>query len=464
MGAGRDGGGLPGPGGRKRGLSTALAAEIAAQVEALIGAPAGSEFEALERGVRDRALRVAARELEQRLNRDPSDHAGSHRPCACGRRARYAGRRAKGFQTVLGLVTLERAYYHCAACGQGFCPRDRALGLTASMLSPGVTRMVGQVAARVSFAESSALLHELAGLGVDAKHVERAAEALGGEVAEDERRGVVPPPAPSAPTLYLGVDGTGIPMRAAELEGRPGKQPDGTAKTREAKLCTVWSAESRDPEGQPVRDAGSVTYSGAIESAATRDTDLEPSEFAARVVREATRRGFEQAPRRVVLGDGAVWIWNLANEQFPGAIQIVDRCHAKQKLNAVAKAIYGPTSELGTAWAQCRKDELDAGDVDAIVGALAPHAASHEEARQCGAYVERNRTRLKYPEFEAQALCTTTAVAEAGCKVAVGTRLKRAGMHWTVGGANAILALRCNVLSGRFDEFWNRPAGASRVA
>lgn len=405
--------------------------------------------------MRDRALRAAGRELEQRLNRDPSDHTGGERPCACGRVARYAGRRAKGYQTVLGLVTLERAYYHCAACGQGFCPRDRALGLTDSMLSPGVTRMVGQAAARVSFAESSELLAELAGLRVEAKHVERAAEALGRQVAEDERGVVIAAP-PSAPTLYLGVDGTGVPMRAAELEGRPGKQPDGSAKTREAKLCTVWSAQSRDRDGQPMRDPGSVTYSGAIESAATCDTDPEPSEFAARVVREATRRGFDQATRQVVIGDGAVWIWNLANEQFPGAIQIVDRCHAKQKLNAVAKQIYGPTSELGEAWAQARKDELDAGDVDAILRALGRYSSTHDEARQCRGYVERNRARLNYPEFEAHGLCTTTAVVEAGCKVTVGTRLKRAGMHWTVRGANAILALRCSVLSGRFDGFWNR--------
>ncbi len=461
MGGGRDRDDRLGSGGRKRGLATALAAEIAAEVEALIGSV--SQFEALERGVRERALRLAVRELEQRLHGDHSDHAGSHRPCPCGQQARYAGRRAKGFQTVLGLVTLTRAYYHCAACGQGVCPRDRALGLTASMLSPGVTRRVGQVAARVSFAEGRALLHELAGLRVEAKHVERAAETLGRQVADDERR-VVTPASPSAPTLYLGIDGTGVPMRAVELEGRPGRQPDGSAKTREAKLCTVWSAEARDPDGGPERDPGSVTYSGAIESAATLDTDLEPSEFAARVVREATRRGFEEAPRRVVLGDGAVWIWNLANEQFPGAIQIVDRCHAKQQLNAVGKAIYGPTSELGSAWAQCRKDELDIGDVEAIVGALAPHATTHEEARQCRDYVERNRDRLQYPEFEAQGLCTTTAVVEAGCKVTVGTRLKRAGMHWTVAGANAILALRCSVLSGRFDDFWNRRARASKVA
>lgn len=275
---------------------------------------------------------------------------------------------------------------------------------------------------------------------------------------------MIVPATPSAPTLYLGIDGTGVPIRAAELEGRPGKQPDGSAKSREAKLCTVWSAEARDADDQPRRDPGSVSYSAAIESAATRDTDLEPSEFAARVVREAVRRGFEQAPRRVLLGDGAVWIWNLAHEQFPGVIQIVDRCHAKQKLNAVAKAIYGPTSEIGEAWATDRKDELDAGDVDAIVAALARHATAHEEARQCRDYVERNRDRLNYPEFEAQGLCTTTAVVEAGCKVTVGTRLKRAGMHWTVSGANAILALRCTVLSGRFDDFWQRRARALSAA
>jgi PAS domain-containing protein len=414
--------------------------------------------------VREHALRVAARELERRLNRDHSDHCGPSLPCACGQQARYAGRHAKGFQTVLGLVTLARAYYHCAGCGQGWCPRDRALGLGVSMLSPGVTRMVGLVAARVSFAESSELLAELAGLRVEAKHVERAAEALGREVAADERHVVVPAAAPSAPTLYLGVDGTGIPMRRVELEGRAGKQPDGTAKTREAKLCTIWSAESRDREGQPERDSGSVTYSAAIESAATRDTDLEPSEFAARVVREAMRRDFEHAPRRVVLGDGAVWIWNLANEQFPGAVQIVDRCHAKQKLNDVAKVIYGPTSHRGDTWAQSRKEELDAGDLDAILAALARHATVHEEARQCRDYVERNRARLNYPEFEAQGLCTTTAVVEAGCKVAAGSRLKRAGMHWTLGGANAILALRCTVLSGRFDDFWKRRAQTSKAA
>lgn len=167
--------------------------------------------------------------------------------------ARYVDRRSKCFQTVLGDLTLERAYHHCSACQSGFCPRDRALGLDGS-LSPGVVHMIGVAGAAVSFEEGSGLLKELAGLQVVAKQVERTAESLGAEVAADERSHVDPVPSSEiAPTLFLGLDGTGIPVRPEELEGRRGKQEDGSAKTREVKLCTIWSAESRDEEGVPIR-------------------------------------------------------------------------------------------------------------------------------------------------------------------------------------------------------------------
>ena len=318
------------------------------------------------------AMRVAARVVEKRLNADTSDHSGPTLPCACGHSARYADRHGKNFESVLGPLRLERAYYHCDLCEEGFCPRDRALGLEGGSLSPGVLRMVGLVGAMVSFEEGHELLHELAGVNVLTKHVERAAEALGREVAEDEKL-VVEPPGPNeplAPTLYLGMDGTGVPVRKEELVDRPGKQPDGSSKTREVKLVTIWSAEGRDKKGTPVRDAGSISYSAAIESAAHKDMDATPSEFAARVNREATRRGFDRAARQAVLGDGARWIWNLTDEHFPDAVQIVDRFHAKQHLSDVAKSIYGAGSDLAQQWARERHDELDAGDIDAILNSL----------------------------------------------------------------------------------------------
>ncbi len=415
---------------------------------------------------RRQAMHVAARAVERRLNGDTSDYTGPEARCTCGEVARYAGRRPKTFESVLGPLTLERAYYHCGVCGDGFCPRDRALGLESGTLTPGVTRMVGMVGAMVSFEEGHELLSQLAGVEVSTKHIERAAEALGREVAQDERCVVAPPPghAEVASTLYLGLDGTGVPMRASELEGRQGKQPDGSSKTREVKLVTVWSAEGRDEEGTPVRDAGSVSYSAAIESAATRDTAKTPSEFAQRVEREAQRRGFNYVQRRIVLGDGAPWVWNLADEHFPGAIQIVDRFHAKQKLSDVAKSIYGPQSALGKEWGRHRHHELDAGDIDGVLGALRLHAPKDDEARKCVDYVQRNRYRMQYGKFRAEGLCTSTGVVEAGCKVAIGTRCKRAGMHWTVTGADAIIALRCCQLSGRFQDFWRRRSVAAVAA
>ena len=408
-------------------------------------------------------LAIAARAIEQRLNADTSDHSGSERPCVCGGMARYVERREKRFITAVGELLLARAYYHCAGCGRGVCPRDHALGMEAQSVSPAVLRMIGSVGALVSFEQGSELLGELAGVRLDAKRVERSAEALGAEMADDEQHTVqVAPTDELADTLYLGMDGTGVPMRASELEGRAGKQPDGTAKTREVKLCAIWSAAGRDANGLPVRDRGSVSYNAAIESVATSDTGSRLSPFAKRVGREAMRRGFERAKRQVVVGDGALWIWKLTEEMFPGAIQIVDRFHVKQHLSEVARAIYGSPSELGVEWAKQQHAELDAGNIDAIQQALKAHVKHVPEARRCRDYLETNRPRLRYPEFHAQGLCTSSGVLEAGCRVAIGQRLKQSGMHWTEHGANAIIALRCTKLSGRFEDFWERRAERSR--
>lgn len=365
-------------------------------------------------------------------------------------------RRSKSFITTLGKIKLTRAYYHCEACNSGFCPRDGMLGFDGTPLSPGVTRMVGLVGAMLSFEEGRELLHELAGVEVNTKQVERKAESLGAEIAAVEEERVEPESDTELPqTMYLGIDGTGIPVRPSEVAGRKGKQPDEPAKTREVKLCTIWSAESRDKDGTPLRDRGSVTYSAAIESAESRDTDDQPSAFAQRVMREAERRRFNEANRRAILADGASYNWNIADEFFPGAIQILDLFHAKEYLSTVAKAIWGPGSKLGEQWAEERHAELDDGNVSRLIEKLGVHAEKHDEARKGVDYFTRNKERMRYPEFREQGLCTSTGVVEAGCKVAIGTRLKRAGMHWTVRGANSIIALRCAKLSGRFDEFRN---------
>ena len=128
---------------------------------------------------------------------------------------------------------------------------------------------------------------------------------------------------------------------------------------------------------------------------------------------------------------------------------------AKEHLSQVGKVIYGDSLE-GKRWIQTRYADLDEGRLKSLVEALHGHTQQYKEAGECIHYIWNNRRRMRYPQFHQQGLCTSTGVVEAGCKVVIGTRLKRAGMHWTVKGANTIIALRCSKLSGRFEDFWER--------
>jgi hypothetical protein len=350
-----------------------LAAEVTSEVDAFLGRQTLQDLDlgALEVAVRQQVLVVAGRLLQRRLNEDASDYRGPQAGCACGAKARYAGRREKTFLSVLGPQRLSRAYYHCATCGQGFSPRDLAWGLEHRSLSPAVQRMTALVGALVSFQQGSLLLQELAAVQLPAKRVERCTEALGSEMAADEKQNLDPmDQTPLPPTLELSLDGTGIPMRHSELAGRAGKQADGSAKTREVKVCAIWSAESRDAQGRPVRDEGSVTCSAAIESGAPRDTDEQRSEFTDRVLREVLRRRFTQAPRTAAVADLAPWIWNTTRELLPHTTQIVDRFHVKEHLSSLAKSLYPADAQHAKAWTRRRYEALDSGRFADLVRAV----------------------------------------------------------------------------------------------
>ena len=119
--------------------------------------------------VRETALGTAASLLAARLNADLSDGAEPRLPCACGADARRSGRRSKTVTTALGPLTLERAWYHCGACGSGFGPRDRALRVEGRSLSPGALRMVGVTAAAITVALRERLEHERHRRGIEAR-------------------------------------------------------------------------------------------------------------------------------------------------------------------------------------------------------------------------------------------------------------------------------------------------------
>jgi hypothetical protein len=419
------------------------------------------DLEATEMALRAALHQVGGRLLEQLLNADGGGYRGARIPCGHGHEAPFVDYRRKEVLTVLAPVPVQRAYYHCAPCAGGVIPKDQALDIVGTAFSPGVRRLMGRVGGKEAFAEGRRDLAELAGIVVTTKAVERVAEAIGAEIetrAQQEQALALAGkllPLQAVGTLYLAIDGTGVPVVPHETAGRPGKAGPGLAKTREVKLGCVFTQTRLDAKGRPRRDEGSTTYVGAIESAEA---------FGRRLYAEAVRRGVQRAARVVVLGDGAVWIWGIAEEHFPGATQIVDLYHAREHVAALGKLLYGPGSAEGKRWTAARCEDLDAGEVGRLVAALGrlqPRGEETQEAvRKARGYFETNAARMRYAQFRRHRLFVGSGVVEAGCKTIVGLRLKQSGMRWTVRGANAIIALRCAELSGRWEEFWEARAAS----
>ena len=379
-------------------------------------------------------------------------------PCRCGHHAQYQEIRSKPLLTIVGPARFSRPYYLCAHCHVGQFPVDVELDIENTEFSPGVRRMQAWVGQQAPFDHGREQLQLLAGLQVTTKSVERIAEAIGGDVARREQGEIekalqldLPVLAGEPiPVLYVQMDGTGVPVVKKETLGRAGKIDGQPAHTREVKLGCVFTQTRWDPDGFALRDPDSTTYTGAIETAV---------QFGQRIHREALQRGWSRAKKRVIIGDGAEWIWNLVGEHFPGAIEIVDLYHARQHLWSVARLLYPQEEVQQKAWMKVhQKRLLDKGKIEKLVGMLRSidpaNPLTAEKIRAEADYFQRNATRMRYPRFRRQHLFVGSGVIEAGCKAIIGSRLKQSGMFWTVRGANAILALRCCHLNGRFEDYW----------
>jgi hypothetical protein len=422
------------------------------------------DLEAVEGALRSAMHRAGAYALTQLLRYDPPDADHRTVACACGHVAHYKELRCKTILTVLGPVQLRRPYYLCDDCSTGHYPADAELGVAGLESSPGVRRMQAVVGSEMPFVPGREPMKLLAGLDVTAKAIERAAEAIGAEIAQHDAQEIsrakqlVLPVVlkQSIPKMYVLIDGVQVPVVATETEGRSSRVEGQRARTRECKLGCVFTQASVDREGWPIRDPDSTTYVGAIETS---------EEFGFRIYTEAWLRGWEWATIRVVLGDGAVWIWNVADAHFPGAIQIVDLYHARQHLWEIAALLHPQDAAAKNLWMIPMKNLLDAGDIEPLVTRLRELATAHAEARPALAaellkeaeYFATNAHRMRYPEFRKQGLFVGSGVVEAGCKSVIGSRLKLSGMFWTVRGANAIIALRCCRFNGRFEDYWALP-------
>lgn len=373
---------------------------------------------------------------------DPADL-----PCACGARARYCRDRPAQVITLFGSIAIVRPYYHCSSCAHGFAPLDHALQFCAGSVSGSLEELLALLGAQAdSFEAAVPILDKLTLVQVAPNTVRQATERLGQVVAAVEQQELsdayaMLPPAPlpgatssartSGPATYVSMDGMQVPF------------DDGW---HEVKLGTVYTTTSRRCREQPERSelhACDLSYVA----------DVVPAEaFGPQLWCEAQRRGVTASSPVVVIGDGAAWIWTIAESHFPGATQIVDWYHASEYVWQAAKVICGEGTPQAAAWADAELKLLWDNGVASVVEHLAPHLSKGEAVGAAHTYLSNNQQRMQYASYRAAGLQVGSGSIESGCKHVLGARLKQAGMRWSREGAQAVAKVRARLKSGRWEE------------
>lgn len=403
----------------------------------------------LEKATRAVMMRVGRRFLELLVEESRPDEKEERVPCRCGGTAEFERHREGTVITTFDQIEFTRAYYLCPECHEGTYPLDERLGLCAGGLSAALQETVALIGIHVPFEVSSELLERLTQVSISDNGVRESTERIGQEQLEAEQALVDAawdpdrfelPEGPEEPPerLYGSIDGTSVRTE----EG-----------WREAKLGS-WYTTDKPPEREALEEwtprAEDISYYGDIKEA---------EKFGRLVYLKGRQQGVHEAEEIVFVADGAKWIWNVVEEHFPDAVQIVDWYHAAEHIWEVANTVYGEGSDAAQEWAEEQLDGLWEGDLMHVLQALRAQLNSDLEedpARQAITYFENNRHRMRYPEFRAQGYQIGSGTIESGCKRVIGARLKQAGMTWTLQGARQMIKARSTYLSDEWDAFCNQ--------
>jgi hypothetical protein len=367
------------------------------------------------------------------------------------------GRVSVTVDCIFGSFCLRRDYYYHEGKKLGHYPTDAALGLEGGK-TPALARLVClEGADEASYQKAEEHLKETGGIHISARQIQRLVQEVGaaGQIWQEREALKSLPESKPVPVFYVSADATGVPMRKEELEGRKGKQPDGSAKTRSAYLGCVFTQHKTDEKGHPVRDYESTTYV----------SNMGPLEgFGPLLRQEAIRRGMGQAQQVVFLVDGAEGLENMGHLNFKNALQIVDFYHGADHAGDVVAALLGSKEHpefkaRRSRWVR----RLLGNGVKNLIEETRVECAGKPQAQRVYeelGYFVHNIERMQYRTFRRQGLFVGSGVVEAGCKTVIGSRCKQSGMFWGTPGAENILALRCIHASRRRDQFWKERLNA----
>lgn len=371
---------------------------------------------------------------------------GPFGPPQGGQRAPVQSWRSRTIKTVCGTLTFERPWYVCQHCQHGFSPTDQTLALLPrARLSAGFMEWVIESGARTSFADAADEIERLTGLSVAPETVRHHTERSGAELEVTDQQ---------AQRLVAKTQEAAEPVEAApgqlvvETDGVMVRYLDGWHEVKLGLVGGLVDGELRAKSYVAAREGAEVFGPRLLTEAARRGA-LEVVGWTGPV----TGQGLAQLRRVAVLGDGASWIWNLASAHFGERIEIVDFYHASEHIWTLAKALHGEGTQTSKAWAVARLKELrEQGAtpvLDAIETAKADTEAAAEVVRKGRGYFHTNAARMAYPDFAAEGLPLGSGAVESSARHLVQLRMKRSGARWSECGGQAVLSVRCRLLSGR---------------
>jgi hypothetical protein len=380
--------------------------------------------------------------------------------CAsCGRPMRRAdAARSRQLQGLVGDYTLRRAYYHCAACGQGQAPLDAQLGVGRGTLSPELLRVVCRAGVEEAFAEAADVVQEALGVWVSADSVERATERRGAVAEASVQEAVVRAKQGQAAWAAAQIEAPPANgVLAVEVDGVQVHRDDGWHEMKVVTVAPLGPALHHErASGRTHLAWGAASYGAGFEEA---------EDFWYRVYVEACRRGWGTPAVQtvVVLGDGAAWIWHRAAAFLSAGpqevVEIVDLYHAYEYLWSVGHALFGVGTVEAVRWVEPLKEQLYEQGVAPVLAALAasqpPSVEAAEVVRTAHGYFTAQAARMDYPRLVARQFPIGSGAVESTCKSLVEARAKQAGMRWSRPGAQAVLSLRALQRSGGWAAFWH---------
>jgi len=402
------------------------------------------ELGTLEDGLREKGHQLLCRLLEETLVEEEAvRREGRHPHCGqCGRETSGLGQRAKRVHLVLGEIVLPRCCYYCADCHTTWVPLDQQLGIDQSGRSPRLVEAMALLGAELPFSPAGERLAQLCGVVVGPSQIEEVTEGIGQTLQQQEldqmtrafegsAAGGLPPVENHYPWQVVALDGVMAPYR------------DGYHEVRVAAIGGVaWAPqewEEASVEWRYVVHTGDVATLGKL------------------AWLESYRQGLEEAERVLVLGDGASWIWNLAEEHWPRAVQILDFYHATQHLWALGRSLWGEGSPQVAPWVAVTKGRLAEGQIEELLAqwrTLEPQDPEGFAGELT--YFANQRGRMKYDEYRVAGYPIGSGAVESANRHVVGARVKQAGMRWLEPGIKGVLALRALLRSQGWNQWWGQ--------